>query len=179
MPVRWKPPTFYFATGSRPQRDDVAVALAVGQTAFLVPACSAAASFLLDHDDPEHRLSVALDSHIFDPARPTLEAYAEQVAAWSHHPGRFSFAISYDHLGDPVRSLRDHDRLVDRLHQLGVAADDPVVPVVQRTGSLDEVLGPDLPEWDAVPLDELLLPPHDTPWWRLAAWPSPSTAPPR
>jgi hypothetical protein len=38
-----------------------------------------------------------------------------------------------------------------------------VVPVVQRTGSLDEVLGPDLPEWDAVPLDELMLPPNDTP----------------
>ncbi|NTV63100.1 MAG: hypothetical protein HGA65_06140 [Oscillochloris sp.] len=133
------------------------MALATGQTSFLVPACSPAAALLLGHRDP--RISVALDSHIFDPSRPSLDAYAEAVAGWYHQPHRFSFAISYDHLNDPERSLRDYDWLCNRLERLGVpTADGVVVPVVQRGAALADALGPDSEEWDEVPLDELLLP---------------------
>ncbi|MEI8167154.1 MAG: hypothetical protein WCG26_12280 [Chloroflexales bacterium] len=159
------PPTFYLALGSRPCHHDVDVALAVGQTTFLVPGCAPVARLLADHPDP--RISVALDSHVFDgPARPTLEAYADVVAAWHNHPGRFAFAISYDHLGQTARSLHDHDRLCRRLERLGVVSTDaPVVPVVQRGGSITAALGPDVDDddWDDVPLDERTLPRHPTP----------------
>jgi hypothetical protein len=153
---------FYFAPGGRPQRLDVEIALAVGQTAFLVPACSPAAALLADHPDP--RISVALDSHVFDPDRPSLEAYAEAVAAWHARHERFAFAMSYDHLRNPDRSLADHCRLCRLLERRGVVSDDdPVVPVLHRPADVSDLLGPDSIEWDAIPLDALRLPRDATP----------------
>lgn len=154
------PPEFYFAIGGRPQYDDCAIALAVGQDAFLVPGCSAAAAYLAAL--PATRVRVALDSHILDPQRPSLERYAEAVAAWHTRPDRFAFALSYDYLGDPARSERAYDALCARLAQLGVTTIDSLVPVVQRGGDLADTLGlPPAPE--DIPLDELLLPRHATP----------------
>jgi len=156
-------PTFYFAIGARPQHEDIDVALAVGQTSFLVPGCSAGAQLLARHAD--QRISVALDSHIRDPQRPSLAAYAAAVAAWYGRPERFAFAVSYDHLGAPGRSVRDHDQLCMYLARLGVATtDDPVVPVVQRGGAISDALGPALADdEDAVPHDEWALPRDRTP----------------
>jgi hypothetical protein len=86
------PPTFFFAPGGRPQALDIEVALAVGQTEFLVPGCSAAAELLANH--PDRRIGVALDSHVFDPDRPSLDAYADVVAGWHRRLDRFVFATT-------------------------------------------------------------------------------------
>ncbi|MEI7772761.1 MAG: hypothetical protein WCI67_22415 [Chloroflexales bacterium] len=156
------PPAFFFAPGGRPQALDIEVALAVGQHYFLVPGCSAAAELLANH--PDRRIGVALDSHVFDPDRPCLDAYAEAVAGWHRRIDRFVFAISYDHLHDPDRSLVDHDRLCRRLERLGVVSDDdPVVPVAHRGSAIGDLLGPDSLEWDDIPLDVLRLPRDQTP----------------
>jgi hypothetical protein len=156
------PPEFYFAPGARPLASDIEVAIAVGQTAFLVPGCSTAAALLAEHPCP--RLSVAVDSHILDPNRPSLARYAQAVAEWHLRLDRFVFALSYDHLGDPERSVDDHMRLCTMLERLGVvSSDDPAVPVVQRGGAIADLLGADSDEWDDVPLDELQLPRDATP----------------
>ena len=119
-------PDFYFAIGRSPSARDWAVCRLVGQRSFLVPAGSPAERTLRTMPD----VSVILDSGAYPPgntARPTLRQYGWIVRWWSGQLDRFAWAVSYDTLGDPARTARDHDRLLDLPWRW--PDDIPVVPV--------------------------------------------------
>jgi hypothetical protein len=126
------PPTFYFAIGARPRRRDLDVALAAGQRHFLVPVGSTAIPWL------RHRpgVRVALDSAAWppdNPSRPTLAAYVRSILAWQLPDGSWGnldWAASYDHIGNPDATRRDHARLLELLRSYG-AGDAPIVASVQ------------------------------------------------
>ena len=107
-------PTFYFALGARPARRDLAVALAVGQTEFLIPAGSTATAWLRVMEG----VRVVLDSAAWppgNPSRPSLEAYVDSLLSWRQADGAWGnldWAAAYDHIGDPSRTQADHRRLI-------------------------------------------------------------------
>jgi hypothetical protein len=104
-------PQFFFAIGRAPSARDWAVCRLVGQRHFLVPAGSPAERTLRTMPD----VSAILDSGAYpphNPQRPTLEQYAWIVRWWSRHPDRFAWAASYDTMGDPHRTDRDHETLL-------------------------------------------------------------------
>lgn len=106
-------PEFYFAIGRSPAARDWEVCRLVGQRHFLVPAGSLAERALRTMPD----VSVIIDSGAYPPGnpdRPTLDQYWWIVRWWSKQLERFAWAASYDTLGDPSRSARDHDRLLDQ-----------------------------------------------------------------
>jgi hypothetical protein len=106
-------PEFYFAIGRSPAARDWEVCRLVGQRRFLVPAGSLAERTLRTMPD----VSVIIDSGAYPPGnpdRPTLEQYWWIVRWWCKQLDRFAWAASYDTLGDPARSARDHDRLLDQ-----------------------------------------------------------------
>lgn len=120
-------PEFYFALGRSPAGRDWEVCRLVGQRHFLVPAGSLAERSLRTMPD----VSVIIDSGAYPPGnpdRPTLEQYWWIVRWWSKQLDRFAWAASYDTLGDPARSARDHDRLLDQPWRW--PDDIPVVRVV-------------------------------------------------
>lgn len=129
------PPTFYFAIGARPARRDLAIALAVGQTDFLIPVGSTATSWLRDLDG----VRVVLDSAAWPPGnpdRPSLDAYARAVLSWRQADGSWGnldWAAAYDHIGNPAKTQADYNRLMGLLAQHD-AADAPVVPVTHYPG---------------------------------------------
>jgi hypothetical protein len=105
---------------------DWAICRLVGQRSFLVPAGSPAERTLRTMPD----VSVILDSGAYPPGnvnRSTLRQYGWIVRWWSGQLDRFAWAVSYDTLGDPARTARDHDRLLDLPWRW--PADVPVVPV--------------------------------------------------
>lgn len=119
-------PQFYFAIGRAPALRDWAVCRLVGQRHFLVPAGSPAERYLRAQPD----VSVILDSGAYPPgntARPSLRQYGWIVRWWSGQLDRFAWAVSYDTLGNPAQSARDHDRLLDLPWRW--PDDIPVVPV--------------------------------------------------
>lgn len=119
-------PVFYFAIGRSPAARDWEVCRLVGQRHFLVPAGSPAERYLRTQPG----VSVILDSGAYPPgntARPTLRQYGWIVRWWSGQLDRFAWAVSYDTLGNPTRSARDHDRLLDLPWRW--PDDIPVVPV--------------------------------------------------
>jgi hypothetical protein len=128
-------PTFYFALGARPAHRDLAVALAVGQTAFLIPAGSTATAWLRVMDG----VRVVLDSAAWppgNPSRPSLEAYVDALQSWRQADGAWGnldWAAAYDHIGDPSRTQADYRRLMLLLAHHG-AADAPIVPVTHYPG---------------------------------------------
>lgn len=106
-------PEFYFAIGRSPAARDWEVCRLIGQHRFLVPAGSLAERTLRTMPD----VSVIIDSGAYPPGkpdRPTLHQYWWIVRWWSRQLDRFAWAASYDTLGDPTRSARDHDRLLDQ-----------------------------------------------------------------
>lgn len=120
-------PEFYFAIGRSPAARDWEVCRLVGQRSFLVPAGSLAERTLRSMPD----VSVIIDSGAYPPGnpnRPTLEQYWWIVRWWNGQLDRFAWAASYDTLGDPVRSARDHARLIDQPWRY--PADPPIVPVL-------------------------------------------------
>jgi hypothetical protein len=126
------PPTFYFAIGARPRRRDLDVALSAGQRRFLVPVGSTAIAWLRHRPD----VRVALDSAAWppdNPNRPTLAAYTQAILAWRLPDGSWGnldWAASYDHIGNPLATHRDHARLLALLRSYG-ACNAPIAASVQ------------------------------------------------
>lgn len=140
-------PTFYFAIGARPRRRDLDVSLAAGQRHFLVPVGSSAIPWL------RHRpgVHVALDSAAWppdNPSRPSIETYVRAILTWRLPDGSWGnldWAASYDHIGDPGATRRDHVRLLALLRSSGVH-DAPIVRSAQypdhaSTAILRDVVG--------------------------------------
>lgn len=120
-------PEFYFAIGRAPAAGDWEVCRLVGQRHFLVPAGSLAERTLRTMPD----VAVIIDSGAYPPGNPnrsTLAQYWWIVRWWSGQLDRFAWAASYDTLGDPARSVRDHDRLLDQPWRY--PADAPIVRVL-------------------------------------------------
>lgn len=133
-------PLFYFACGARPSWRDIELAIACGQTTFLVPAGSPAAEMLRRQAGAQ----VMLDSGAWpqvNPSRLSLPAYARTVRGWCHEPS-FAWACTYDTIGAPAQTARDHAWLLSQPWPLGEA---PIVPVIHYPGGtaadiLDELL---------------------------------------
>lgn len=125
-------PSFFLAIGSRPMRRDYEVAIAAGQRQFLIPTGSTAIVWLKSQPG----ISVVLDSAAWPPdnnERPTLEDYAREILSWRRPDGTWgnlAWAASYDHIGNPERTRRDHARLLAMLRLMD-APDAPIVASIQ------------------------------------------------
>jgi hypothetical protein len=126
------PPTFYFAIGARPRRRDLDVALATQQQHFLLPVGSTAIPWL------RHRPGVRVGRFGLRGGQaalssPTLAAYAQAILAWRLPDGSWGnldWAATYDHIGNPTATIRDHARLLALLRARG-AGDAPIIASVQ------------------------------------------------
>lgn len=103
-------PEFFFAIGASPRIRDFDVARAVGQDAFLVSAGTRAERMLRTMQG----VRVLLDSGawpIDNPNRISLDEFWWIVRWWSKDDRLFC-AMSYDTIGSPSKSERDHETLM-------------------------------------------------------------------
>ncbi len=124
---------FYLAVGARPRHRDILVARLVGQHSFLVPLGSDGHRLLCR----ERGVKIIGDSGAWpphNPARISLAGYAREVAAGAN----LHFCLSYDTIGDPVKSAIDDDRL---RHLVG---DDAPVVAVAHVGEHAEDVADDV-----------------------------------
>jgi hypothetical protein len=130
------PPIFYFAIGARFSRRDLEVALRVGQRHFLVPGCTSGANALFRCRE---NVTVVLDSGAWplnNLDRPSLRRYADEIWRWQQRDQheRFAWALTYDHLGNPTATERDHEQLLALLRRRDpylLDEESPVTPVLQ------------------------------------------------
>jgi hypothetical protein len=126
-------PTYCLAIGGAMTLRDADVALACGQRAFLASVATPATHHLRSLPD----VTLVLDSGAWpmhNPTRPSFDAWWQTLRGFREEPGDYgnlTYALAYDHVGDPARSDHDYHAAMGRVFDREAAGDTPIVPVLQ------------------------------------------------